>query len=203
MPRELRPGEARRCAEIPRPVPLGPGFAHTTSRFQTSRADGLARRPAPGRLPVGARCRSPRCDRASLCGLRIRPAGLTLQLSPCRELGGQPGPVPPPTRRGQPHRSGTDSEPGLGREDAAQGLWHVHHTFTSQPGARPDVACHPSSASAVPRPTQPHTRRAARPSESDSAPVRPRPPHHLPLQRVLLSSLPAPRAGTAGCYGDG
>lgn len=41
------------------------------------------------------------------------------------------------------------------------------------------------------------------PPESDGAPVRPRPPHHLPLQRVLLSSLPAPRAGTAGCYGDG
>lgn len=48
-----------------------------------------------------------------------------------------------------------------------------------------------------------HARRAARPPESDGAPVRPRPPHHLPLQRVLLSSLPAPRAGTAGCYGDG
>lgn len=113
--------------------------------------------------------------------------------------------APSPHRRSGGSRTavGQSSEPGLGREDAAQGLWHVHHTFTSQPGARPDVACHPSSALAVPRPTHPHARGLARPSESDGAPVRPRPPHHLPLQRVLLSSLPAPRAVTAGCYGDG
>lgn len=152
--------------------------------------------------------------RRSLQESAVRP-GLALRLVdqargahspalPVQRAGRAAGPRPP-TRRGGGSRTavGQSSEPGLGREDAAQGLWHVHHTFTSQPGARPDVACHPSNASEVPRPTRPHARRAARPSESDGAPVRPRPPHHLPLQRVLLSSLPAPRARTAGCYGDG
>lgn len=153
-------------------------------------------------------CRRSLQESAARPGLALRLAdparGAHSPALPVQRAGRAAGPRPPTRRGGDSHTAvGQTPSPVWGGKTQLRGSGTCTILLRHNPVLALMSPVTPATHRWCLGPLAPHARGAARPSESDGAPVRPRPPHHLPLQCVLLSSLPTPRAGTAGCYGDG